>query len=129
MKMKSGFKVVIFYLVLIIAILWATTALLNTQSDKINFSDIVRYFKNEEVQKFYVDDDNMLYLTLAPKDSSEKSVTVKYELRSVDLFEAYLGNTIREQSEKGIIQSYDYVAPATIPFWVSFLPYIIMKKV
>ena len=64
MKKNNGFKVIIFYIVLILSILWATTALLNTQSDKVNFSTIVKYFNDEQVETFYVDDDNTLYLTL-----------------------------------------------------------------
>ena len=126
MKMKSGFKVIIFYVVLIFAILWITTALLGSQSEEIGFSDVVKYFRDEQVEEFYVDDDNMLYLTIKQAENAKDKQIIKYELRSVELFEAYLGETIREQSASGIIKSYDYVAPATIPFWVTFLPYIII---
>ena len=125
MKMKNSFKVIIFYIVLIFLILWATTALLNSQSDKVNFSTIVKYFNDQQVETFYIDDDNTLYLTLKASEG-EADKSVKYDLRSVELFEAYLGDTVRQQYADGIITDYDYVAPATIPFWVSFLPYIIM---
>ncbi|MBR6633645.1 MAG: ATP-dependent zinc metalloprotease FtsH [Clostridia bacterium] len=123
--MKNSFKVIIFYIVLIFLILWATTALLNSQSDKVNFSTIVKYFNDQQVETFYIDDDNTLYLTLKASEG-EADKSVKYDLRSVELFEAYLGDTVRQQYADGIITDYDYVAPATIPFWVSFLPYIIM---
>ncbi|MBE6700771.1 MAG: ATP-dependent zinc metalloprotease FtsH [Ruminococcaceae bacterium] len=126
--MKNSFKVIAFYAVLIIAILWATTALLNTQSEKIGFSDIVKYFEDETVEEFHVDDDNTLYLTFKAEEGQEPK-TVKYKLRSLELFEAYLGNTIREQSANGIITSYEYTAPTPIPIWVSFLPYIIIAVV
>ena len=126
MKMKNGLKVFIFYGVLIIAILFATHALLSSQSKELKFSDIIKYFNEEQVEEFYVDDDNMLYLTLKNEAEGGKGEVVQYELRSLELFEAYLGNTVREQSEKGIISSYNYVPPATIPFWLTFLPYIII---
>ena len=102
MKMKNSLKVVIFYVVLIVLILWATNALLNTQSEKINFSNIVEYFEAEQVDAFEVDDDNTLYLTLKPDENGEKQ-TIKYSLRSMDVFENYLGDTIREQYKSGII--------------------------
>ncbi len=126
MKMKNGFKVFIFYGVLIIAILFASHALLSTQSKDLNFSDIIKYFNEEQVEEFYVDDDNMLYLTLKSETPEQKGAEVRYELRSLELFEAYLGDTIREQHEKGIISYFNYVPPATIPFWLTFLPYIII---
>ena len=123
--MKGSIKVVIFYIALILLILWATTSLLNTQSDKVNFSTVVKYFQEEQVEKFSVDDDNKLYLTLKSEDKQNEQI-IEYPLRSVDLFEAYLGDTIREQYANGTISEYDYIAPKPVPFWVSFIPYIIM---
>ncbi len=125
MKTKNGLKVIIFYVVLIALILWATTALLNTQSDKVSFSAIVKYFNDEQVESFFVDDDNTLYLTLKSENKQNPNI-VEYPLRSMDVFEAYLGDTVRRQYAEGIISDYDYVAPKVVPFWVSFLPYIIM---
>ncbi len=127
MKMRNSFKVIIFYVLLILGILWATTALLNSQSEEILFSTVVEYFEDESVEKFYIDDDNTIYITLKSPDGNDADgKVVKYDLRSVDLFESYLGDTVRAQYKAGIISEYDYVAPATIPFWVSFLPYIII---
>ncbi len=125
MKTKNGLKVIIFYVVLIALILWATTALLNTQNDKVSFSTIVKYFNDEQVESFFVDDDNTLYLTLKSENKQNAEV-IKYSLRSMDVFEAYLGDTVRRQYADGVLSEYDYVAPKVVPFWVSFLPYIIM---
>ncbi len=125
MKMKNSFKVIIFYVVLIAVILWATTALLNTQTEEVKFSTIVQYFNDEKVDSFYVDDDNTLFLTLKESET-QRAQELKYSLRSVEIFEKYLGDTVREQYESGILSDYDYIAPTPVPFWVSFLPYIIM---
>ena len=120
MKNKNGLKSIVFYILLIVGILWLTSTFLDSNSDKVYFSEVVKNFSEEKVQKFYVDDDNTLYLTL---NDGKK---IEYSLRSVDLFESYLGDTIREQYAKGVITEYDYIAPTQVPFWVSFLPYIIM---
>ncbi len=125
MKMKNSFKVIGFYIILIFAILWATTALLNSQSDEIVFSDVIKYFNNEQVESFRIDDDNTLLLTLKSEKNQEAEI-IKYSLRNIDIFEDYLGETVRQQYKDGIISEYEYVAPKPIPFWVSFLPYIII---
>ncbi len=124
MKMKNSVKVAVFYIVLIFVILFATTALLGESQGKVTFDDIVAYFENEQVEEFVVDGKNNLKLKLA----GDKDYTVSYEIRSIDLFEHYLGDIIREQSsgENPIIKNYDYEPVATIPWWVSFLPYLIV---
>ena len=81
MKMKNSFKIIIFYVVLIVAILWACSAFMNKHSDEITFSKIVNYFENEQVEKFFVDDDNVLHLTLkSEKEGDTKKVEKEYEV-------------------------------------------------
>ena len=127
--MKNGFKVAIFYIVLIAAILLATASLWGSASeDKVMYSNIISYFENEEVKEFVVSDKNVLTMKLRTTnpDGTEGEKAVVYNLRSLDLFVRDLGDTIKEQSESGIITKYDYPAPQSIPIWVQFIPYIIL---
>jgi cell division protease FtsH len=123
MKMKNSFKVAIFYIVLIGVILFATSSLLGDETAKVTFNDIVAYFENEQVEEFKVDGKNILTLKL--KEGNDRR-TVEYEIRSLDLFELYLGDTIREQTsgENPIITDYNYEPVATLPWWISFIPYL-----
>ena len=53
--MKSNAKIIVFYLVLIAAILIAASALFSEPaSDKLMYSDIVDLFENEQVDSFVV---------------------------------------------------------------------------
>ena len=63
--MKNGFKIAIFYIVLIGIILIATASLWNSiPQDKLNYSNVVDYFVNEQVKEFTVDENNNLTMTL-----------------------------------------------------------------
>ncbi len=51
---------------------------------------------------------------------------VSYKLRSLEVYYLDLNDMVLDQAERGIIQRYDLPAPIDIPWWVSFLPYIVM---
>lgn len=127
--MKSNFKIILFYIALIAVIIVATAALFNNaSSDDLVYSDIVKYFKEERVKEFIVDGDNLLTMsvrvTLA--DGSEGITYVQYELRDLSIFYTDLNDLITEQYANGIIEAYDFPPPTEIPWWVSFLPYLIV---
>jgi len=127
--MKNGFKVAIFYIVLIGIILLATASLWGgVAKDDILYSDVIELFKTEQVKEFAVDANNeltMVVRTTLP-DGTEGEKAVVYELRSLDLFVRDLGETVAAQKEAGIITAYDYPAPQTLPWWVQYIPYLIM---
>ncbi len=127
--MKSNLKVIIFYIVLIGVIIFATAALFDSASGKdLAYSDIVKYFKEEKVIEFVVDGDNVLTMkireTLA--DGSEGESYVEYKLRDISIFYSDLNELIMEQYAAGTIENYDFPPPTVIPWWVSFLPYLIV---
>ncbi len=123
--MKKNLRVVIFYVVVIAVIIISTAALWNgNKTEEIIYSDVVNYFKNEQVTSFVVDDENYIELKLKKDDGS--TATEVYQLRDLSLFINDVGDLINEQYEAGIITSYDYPAPVTLPWWVSFLPYVII---
>ena len=130
MKMKNSFKVGLFYVVLIVGILFATTALLSDGESQVTFSDVKNYFESEQVTEFKIDGKNVLTMSLTP-DENGQAKKVRYEIRSLDLFELYLGDTIREQSsgENPVIKNFEYEPIATVPWWASFVPYLVIMAV
>ena len=124
--MKKNLKVIVFYAVLILIIIFAATSLFkDTYEEAKVYSDIIDYFEGEQVHKFVVDESNRLTLELyTDKPESYKYVT--YKLRDLSIFYNDLNDTILEQHKAGILEDYDFPAPREIPFWVSILPYIIM---
>ncbi len=127
--MKRSFRSAIIYIVFIAIIITVTATLWNrVPKDSVQFSDIVSYFDNEKVKSFQVDSDNNLTLVLRDKasDGSESQKLVKYKIRDFYVFVERLQDKIDEQYASGIIQEYDYPAPAEVPFWVPYIPYIII---
>ncbi len=130
MKMKNSLKVGLFYVVLIAGILFATTALLGSEEKDINLSDIGQYFENEQVREVTLDGKNVLTLTLAA-DEGNTPKKVTYEIRSFEVFELFFGDIIREQAsgDNPIITKYEIEPVATLPWWVSLVPYILILVV
>lgn len=119
--MKNNAKIIVFYLVLIAAILIAASALFSEPaSDKLMYSDIVDLFEKEQVDSFVVKQNNDLIL------QTKDGKTLEFTLRSLDLFERDLKDLILKQQQEGIITEYTYEEPTQIPWWVSLLPYVVI---
>ncbi|MBQ4116028.1 MAG: AAA family ATPase, partial [Clostridia bacterium] len=80
-------------------------------------------FKQEKITECYVGNDNILYL----KDVDGKKIA--YEIRELSIFYTDLNELILEQAEKGIITKYDYEPIQKTPWWLSFLPYVIVMVI
>ncbi len=119
--MKSNYKILIFYVVLIAVILVATAALFgNQQSERIIYSDIDTLFYEEQVKEFEIDSDNQL--TILKRDNT----IVTFKLRSLDAFWDQFGDMIETQFRSGTIDAYNIAEPVEIPWWISLLPYAIV---
>ncbi|MBQ9415736.1 MAG: ATP-dependent zinc metalloprotease FtsH [Clostridia bacterium] len=117
--MKKIFKSAIFYIVLIILVVFIVTRLLSGMNSKPKqYSDIVKYFRDKQVESFTISGSQVLTLTL--KDTKEE---VKYQIAYMDIFYYDLGDTIQEQLADGTLVSADYQVSST-PWYVTFLPYL-----
>ena len=142
-KKKSNFKVLIFYFVLIAAIILAVAMMFNDQAQvkEPKYSEIVNYFKHDQVKSFVVDENDYITLEVweledieslsATPAEGEKVPTledfdtfvVEYQLQSLELFVndcgEYYANNVN-------IQTYDIKPIPVTPWWVSLLPYLIV---
>ena len=119
--MKGSLKVIIFYVVLIAVLIIAITSIVGSiPNDEYTYGEIVELFTSEQVKKCYVSNDNILYLETA----EGKKIT--YEIRDISIFYNDLSETILDQVEKGIVEVYDYEPIQKTPWWLSFLPYVIV---
>ncbi len=60
------------------------------------------------------------------KPAEEETVKKTYELYNFSVFYEDFHELIWEQSEKGIIESYEYEPGSGIPWWFSFIPYLLI---
>ncbi|MEA4919573.1 MAG: ATP-dependent zinc metalloprotease FtsH [Clostridiaceae bacterium] len=86
--------------------------------EKTTYSEVVNYFKSEEVDAFVIKGNS---LTMKLKDGK----VVEYELPGVDVFYYDLGETIAKQRDSGIISMQDFEVEQT-SWFAAFLPYIIL---
>ncbi len=119
--MKNSLKVIIFYIVLIAIVLFASSVVFDTvEQEQTQYSDIIEYFVNEQVDSFVLTSDNEMQMTL--KDQS----VVVFRLRSYDTYELNFSEIAEQQYLEGILTDYDIEPPTTYPWWLSLLPYALV---
>ena len=122
--MKSNLKSwIIFGALVVAAIIVASIIIGNSNSgrNKIEyFSEVVQKFKNNEVSEFYISKDD----TLVFKDIANTEYT--YNVRDINLFYAELGDIINKNLESGTLKKYNYDPLASYPFWVQWIPFIVI---
>ena len=126
--MKNNMKVILMYVVFILAITWLVSSFFPTkETETLSYSDVLSYFDKGEVRSFSVDTNNRLTMKLRQADGA-KDKTVTYDLRDLSLFVHDTEETVKAQYADGTIEKYDY-KPVVVNWWVSFLPYLIMMVV
>ena len=133
---KNNLKILIFYGLLIVAVVLSLSTFFGqSNSNEPKYSDIINYFKNDAVKSFVIDEKNYITMEVynvdelnalegvTPEEAGLTTKSIGYQLQSLGIFvenceEYYLGNQN--------IQTYDIVPETVMPWWVSFLPYVII---
>ena len=131
MKNKSGGKIILFYLCFFIVIVIIANYVYGASIDQkeIEYSKVVQMFQKEEIKRYYVDNSGILYLSKEEAKSDKldlNSFEFIHPLADIEQFRDDLGELIFEQTEKGILLEYDYESKEIVPWWVQFLPYLIV---
>lgn len=125
---KNGFKIAIWYVALIAVVIVSISLLFSTGSTKkdVKYSDIINYFKTDAVQEYTVNyNKGIVEMTVGKTNDDGKEVREKIEYKLADI-RVFLED-IKPYTEN--ISEYDRVPASVIPWWVSFLPYIIIAVV
>lgn len=117
-----GFYVLL--MVILIAVIFTMTR--DTGDNKIkNYSDLVDLFKEEKVQSFKTEG-NSIILNVRTDDPNLPTEEKTYDLYSFSVFYQDFNELIWEQYEAGVLEEYDYNEGFVVPWWASFLPYLII---
>ncbi len=112
--MKGSLKTLIFYVVVIVAIFAVSVFFMGTKPENQPvYSDIITYFEKGEVTEFTVDHTNILEMKL--KDGK----TIEYQLRDTRMFMEHIEGHLENVK-------YDLKVKEQQPWWVQFLPYVII---
>ena len=117
-----GFYVLM--MVILIAVIFTMTK--DSGANQIKkYSDLVDLFNEEKVESF-ITEGNKIILIVRTGDSVKPTTEMTYDLYSFNLFYEDFKDIIKEQYEEGIIKDYDYDEGFVIPWWASFLPYLLI---
>ncbi len=113
---------------LILVILLATVFSLTSggRTVDLTYSQIIDLFEAKQVESFIISG-NELQLYLRQPYEGQREIT--RNLRDVDQFYSDLGELIRQQKDAGILKEYDDNEGFVAPWWLSFLPYLIVVGV
>jgi cell division protease FtsH len=111
--------------IVILVILLATVFLLMSQKDtqSLKYSDIRSLFEGEKVKEFVVEGDTLI---LSLHEPFNGSYSATYKLYSFSVFYEDLHELIDKQYSDNIIEDYDYDVGFEAPWWLSFVPYLVL---
>ena len=133
---KNNFKILIFYFILIAGIIVSLSFMFNQRAnDAPKYSDVLEYFRKDAVKEFVIDDKNKLTMTVYNLNENgeltrnENGVIlnttkkVEYKLQSLGLFVEDCNEYY--QNNQNLI-TFDIQPETVMPWWVSFLPYVLI---
>ena len=97
---------------------------LDSQKDRMEFSQVCQLFEQEKVESFTINSSNLL--TMHVRQSNGETKTLNYELYDFQLFYDELNDLVKEQKAAGIITSYDYPEKPGTDWLVILLPSLLM---
>ena len=114
-------------MVILIAVIFTMTK--DTDKDQLkNYSELVDLFKEEKVQSFTTEG-NTIILKVRTGDKVKPVEEKTYDLYSFSVFYEDFKDIIREQYDSGVLEEYNYDKGFEVPWWASFLPYLIIMIV
>ncbi len=126
--MKKDRKRDIGFYVLILVVLVAVIFLLlsNNPQEGMRYSEVRRLFEEEKVKSFAVDGDT---LVMSFREPYEGRYTASHQLYNFGVFYEDLHELIDQQWHDGVITDYNYDVGWQAPWWLSFLPYLLIMIV
>ena len=106
MKKRSVFGVIIYVLILGVILSWVL-GLFNLNANDISYSGIVELFEKEQVKSFTVQN-QQIYLELHEPYNGKSSLTAT--MADAESFRREMWSIFQEQTQSGVLQSYDFLA-------------------
>jgi len=107
---------ILFMAIMLLLVAWQALGAVGGAS-MITYAQVEELFYREQVESFYVQNGDELFLTL--RDGS----TARNDLGSVEKFRADMEPLIRQQKAEGILKDYDFAPIYTPPWWSEVLLY------
>ena len=105
MKKRSVFGVIVYVLILGVILSWVL-GLFNLNANDVSYSEIVSLFEKEQVKSFTVQQ-QQIHLELHEAYNGKTSLSAT--MADAESFRREMWPTIQEQSQSGVLQSYDFM--------------------
>ncbi len=110
---------------LLVCVIAASLISTMVKKDTVKYSDIVGYFKDEQVTEFEIVGNKLTYkLKTEGETPAEEKTFVLYSVaRFLDQVQPYIDSAV----EKGVLaDGYDLKQASSIPVWVTYIPYLFL---
>ena len=122
MKKQPRYAIGILYALVLVLVFAAVSRLAKfPQSETVPYSQVVKLFEDEQVKSFVIKDD---VITLQLHRPYHDQTQVRAELVDLTVFYNDLNELVRDQSERGIIESYSYPPNTRPSVLAQMLPYL-----
>ena len=121
MKKRKLITVVIYVAVLVLAFSWMLGAF-GPQSDGLTYSEVIQLFQQQQVRSFVVEGD---YIQLKLYEPYDGKTTVLTTIADPDGFREQMWMLLQEQTERGILESYNFIAEEPLSPYDYILPIIL----
>ena len=119
-----GFYILV--LVVLVAVIFLMTSNRETDALNMTYSQVRDLFRNNQVSSFVLEGDSLI-LTL--KEPYGGRYNVVHQLFNFSVFYEDLHELIDEQWGEGVLKEYDYKTGWEAPWWLAFVPYLIILVV
>ena len=110
--------------VILIAVIFTINQ--DTEENKLkSYSELVDLFQAEKVQSFRTEGSEII-LKIRTDDEDLPVEEKTYSLYSFSVFHDDFKELIEQQHKDGILEEYDYTEGFVLPWWASFIPYIVI---
>ena len=122
-SLKKNLRGVLLYAAMLALLILALTYLFDTprQGEILTYSDVLDYFRDGKVQAYDVDGNDL-------RIQLNDNTIVKYEIPYLSMFVEDVKDIEAAREEQGLetVSDYDIRAPKETPWWVSFVPYLVL---
>ena len=122
MNNRKFLPLLIYMAALVLVLSWAS-GLLSQNRSAVPYSQVLSLFEQEQVRSFVVKGDS---LTLYLNSPYEGKTTLSTTLGDPDAFRRELGDTIREQTASGVLESYDFLPEQGFSPYSLIIPLLIV---
>ena len=121
--MKKNLRGILLYAVMLVLLILALTYLFDSprQGEILTYSDVLEYYREGKVKAFVVDGNDL-------RMQLYDDTVVQYEVPYLSMFIDDVSEIMDSRRAEGLttVEQYDYITPAETPWWVSFLPYVVL---